>query len=148
VSKIPDPGSQIRIKEFKYFQTKKLFLSFQKYDPGCSSRIRILIFYPSRIPDPGAKMAPDPGSGSRNNGGNTCYGMCSVVFRGPKTGILNKSYGMCSIACRGPRRSSSYIRTSRSALRRYQVPQSWCMPHRTPARHVMTYEETAVWQLL
>ncbi len=28
------------------------------YDPGCSSRIRIL------IPDPGVKNAPDPGSGS------------------------------------------------------------------------------------
>jgi hypothetical protein len=30
----------------------------------CSFRIRILIFYPSRIPDPGVKKAPDPGSGS------------------------------------------------------------------------------------
>jgi hypothetical protein len=30
--------------------------------PG--SRIRILIFYPSRILDPGVKMATDPGSGS------------------------------------------------------------------------------------
>jgi hypothetical protein len=28
--------------------------------PG--SRIRILTFYPSRIPDPGVKKAPDPGS--------------------------------------------------------------------------------------
>jgi hypothetical protein len=50
------PGSRIRIKE--------LFLSSRKYDPGCSSRIRILIFYPSPIPDPGFKKAPDPGSGS------------------------------------------------------------------------------------
>jgi hypothetical protein len=41
----------------------------RKYDPGCSSRIRILTFYPSRIriltfypsgiPDPGVKKAPD-----------------------------------------------------------------------------------------
>jgi hypothetical protein len=30
--------------------------------PGSGSRIRI--FYPSRIPDPGVKKAPDPGSGS------------------------------------------------------------------------------------
>jgi hypothetical protein len=30
--------------------------------PG--SRIRILIFYPSRIPDPGVKKAPDSESGS------------------------------------------------------------------------------------
>jgi hypothetical protein len=26
------------------------------------SRIRFLIFYPSRMPDPGVKKAPDPGS--------------------------------------------------------------------------------------
>jgi hypothetical protein len=54
---IPDPnclypGSRIRIKEFKYFNPKKWFLSFRKYDPGSSSRIRMLTFYPSRIPDP------------------------------------------------------------------------------------------------
>jgi hypothetical protein len=30
--------------------------------PG--SRIRMLTFYPSWIPDPGVKKAPDPGSGS------------------------------------------------------------------------------------
>jgi hypothetical protein len=38
VKKIPHPGS---IKEFKYFEPKNLFLSSRKYDPGCSSRIRI-----------------------------------------------------------------------------------------------------------
>jgi hypothetical protein len=50
-----DSGSRIpiRIKEFKYFEPKKLFLSSWKYDPGCSSRIGILIFYPTRAPDPG-----------------------------------------------------------------------------------------------
>jgi len=32
--------------------------------PGFRSRVRILIFYPSRITDPGFKKAPDPGSGS------------------------------------------------------------------------------------
>jgi hypothetical protein len=59
---IPDPRSEffpfririfsipIRIKEFKYFNPKKLFQSSRKYDLGCSSRIRILIFLP--IPDP------------------------------------------------------------------------------------------------
>jgi hypothetical protein len=41
---IPDvyfshPGSRIRIKEFKYFNPKKLFLSSWKNDLGCSSRI-------------------------------------------------------------------------------------------------------------
>jgi hypothetical protein len=56
---IPDPeseflASRIRIKEFQYFNPKK-------YDPGCSFRILMLIFYPSQIPDPGVKKAPDPG---------------------------------------------------------------------------------------
>jgi hypothetical protein len=44
-------GSRIwilRIKEFKYYN-QNIFISSQKYDPGCSFRIRILIFYPSRI---------------------------------------------------------------------------------------------------
>jgi hypothetical protein len=44
-----DPGSElfpsrIHIKEFKYFNPKKWFLSYRKYDSGCSSRIRILTF--------------------------------------------------------------------------------------------------------
>jgi hypothetical protein len=71
---IPDstffhPGSElspsrIRIKEFKYFNPKNWFLSSRKYDPVCSSRIRIpdADFLP--IQDPGVKNAPDPGSGS------------------------------------------------------------------------------------
>ncbi len=71
-SRIPDPnclhpGSRILINEFKYFKpkkTKKWFLSSKKMiwvvHPG--SRIRMLTFYPSRIPDPGVKKAPDPGS--------------------------------------------------------------------------------------
>jgi len=45
-SRIPDPnffypGSRIRIKEFKYFNPKNWFLSSRKYDPGCSSWIKI-----------------------------------------------------------------------------------------------------------
>jgi hypothetical protein len=68
-SRIPDPiffhpGSRIRIKELKYFNQKKWFLSTQKYDPGFSSRIRTPDpdFLP--IADPGVKKAPDPGTGS------------------------------------------------------------------------------------
>ncbi len=38
-----------------------MFLSSRKYDPGCSSRMRILIFYPSQIPDPGGQK----GTGSQ-----------------------------------------------------------------------------------
>ncbi len=55
-------ASRIRIKEFKYFNP--WLISTQTYDPGCSSRIRILIFYPFRIPDPRVKKAPYPGSAS------------------------------------------------------------------------------------
>ncbi len=56
----PECLSPILIKEFKYFNPKNCYLSSRKYDSSCSTRIRILIFYP----DPGVKKAPDPGSGS------------------------------------------------------------------------------------
>ncbi len=60
-----DSGSRIRIKEFKYFQLKKLCLSFRKWDPGYSSRIRnpdpdLDILPIPDAPDPGVKKAPDP----------------------------------------------------------------------------------------
>jgi hypothetical protein len=66
---IPDPGSdffhrgsRIRIKEFKDFTPKKWFLSPQKYDPGCSSRIPDPDPDFLSIPDPGVKkhLIPDP----------------------------------------------------------------------------------------
>ncbi len=47
LSRIPDPNCSH--PEFEYFNPKTWFLSSRKYDPGCSSRIRILTFYPSRI---------------------------------------------------------------------------------------------------
>ncbi len=46
------PGSWICIKELMCFNPKQWFLSSRKYDPGCSSRTRILTFYQFRIPDP------------------------------------------------------------------------------------------------
>ncbi len=49
---IPDPGSAS--KNFKYFNPKKWFLSSRKYDPGCSSQIR--------IPDPGSRGQTGTGS--------------------------------------------------------------------------------------
>ncbi len=52
--------SRICIKESKYFNPKKWFLSSRKYDPGCSSR----------IPDPDPDFLPilDPGgTGIRNS---------------------------------------------------------------------------------
>jgi hypothetical protein len=67
---IPDPESdffpsRILIKEFKYFipkKAKKWFLSSKKYDPGCSSRIRMLTFsHPgSRIQGSKRHPIPDP----------------------------------------------------------------------------------------
>jgi hypothetical protein len=51
--RIPD-----RIKEIKYFNPKKLFLSSRKNDPDCSSRI--LIFYPSLTPGSQRNRIPDP----------------------------------------------------------------------------------------
>jgi hypothetical protein len=55
---VPDP--RIRIKEFKFFIPKKWFLWSRKYDPGCSSRIRILTFHPSRIQRSKRHRIPDP----------------------------------------------------------------------------------------
>ena len=83
--RIPDPnclypGSRIRIKEIKYFNPKKWFLSSRKYDPGCSSRIRMLTFYPFRIPDPGVKKSPDPGSGSATLGTRTKLGSAQRLY--------------------------------------------------------------------
>ncbi len=61
---IPDPGSSS--KNLSKKSQKKWFLSSKKYDPGCSSRIPDpdADFLPSRIPEPGVKKVPDPGSGS------------------------------------------------------------------------------------
>jgi hypothetical protein len=91
-SRIPDPnclhpGSRILIKEFKYFNPKKgkkWFLSSKKYDPGCSSRIPDpdADFLPSRIPDPGVKKAPNPGSATLNKRERKYENQCcgSVTF--------------------------------------------------------------------
>ncbi len=75
LSRIPDPNclhpeSRIRIEELKYFNPKKWFLSSKKnmiWVVHPASRIRMLTFYPSRIPDPGVKkMTPNPGSATLN----------------------------------------------------------------------------------
>jgi hypothetical protein len=62
--------SRFRIKEFKYFEPKKVLGNMIRVvHPGSGSRIRIPdpFFYPSRIPDPGVKKAPDPGSATRHH---------------------------------------------------------------------------------
>jgi hypothetical protein len=63
---IPDLGSRILIKEFKYFSPKKWFISSWKYNADYSSRIQMPDpdhdFLP--IHDHGVKKAPNSGSGS------------------------------------------------------------------------------------
>jgi hypothetical protein len=70
-SRIPDPHQRL-----KYFNPKKRFPSSRKYDPNCLSRIRIVTFYPSRIPDAWVQKAPDPESRIRirNTGERTAEG--------------------------------------------------------------------------
>jgi hypothetical protein len=70
-SRIPDknffrPASRIQIFSIPDTDSASKNLSILTQNNGFkrTSRIRILIFYPSRIPDPGVKKAPDPGSGS------------------------------------------------------------------------------------
>ncbi len=56
-------GSRIRIRirtKNLSILTQKLFLSSRKCDPGCSFRIRILIFYPPRILGSKRHLIPDP----------------------------------------------------------------------------------------
>jgi hypothetical protein len=75
---VADPGCLSRIRIFLYpgseffypgsasknFSPKKIVSKPRKYDLGCSSRIWIRTFYPSRILDLGVTKAPDPESGS------------------------------------------------------------------------------------
>ncbi len=72
---IPDPGSRVLILSIPYPGSAqknlgiltpkiKVFLSSRKYDPDCSSRIRILIFLP--LPAPGGQKGT--GSRIRNTG--------------------------------------------------------------------------------
>ncbi len=55
---IPDPVRYLPQR----ILTQKMVSRHSESDPGFSPRILILIFYPSQIPDPGVKKAPDPGS--------------------------------------------------------------------------------------
>jgi hypothetical protein len=55
-------GSGSASKNLSDFNLKKLFLSSRKYDPGCSSRIRIIIFIHTGAQIQGSKRyrIPDP----------------------------------------------------------------------------------------
>jgi hypothetical protein len=88
---IPDPGSRRfgipetdPLQRIKELLTLKLFLSSRKNNLGHSSRSRILDpdFFPSQIPDPGVKKAPDPESATLK-GKNilpNCYSYTFAVF--------------------------------------------------------------------
>ncbi len=88
---IPDPGSRIRIKEFKCYnpkKPKKWFISSRKNDPGCLSR----------IPDPDADFLPIPDPGSRGQKGtgsqirirNTESNLPIPVFRSILNAVLGR----------------------------------------------------------
>jgi hypothetical protein len=119
------PGSRTRIKEFKYFSPKKFFLSSRNYYLGCSSRIRILIFYPSRIRR--VKKAPDPGSGTMDGGlkqARNCLGVlgwpaCLPV--GP--GVVHQVHVLRALQ---PNIHHSFYSPSKLNLRRRQGSAVWC----------------------
>jgi hypothetical protein len=87
---LPDSGSEffpirIRIKEFRYFIPKKLFLSSRKYDSGCSSRIRILLFtHPGSRGQKGTGSRGQKGTGSQIR--NTDRGM-RILVNLPESGL-------------------------------------------------------------
>jgi hypothetical protein len=68
LSRIPDPSFSIQdpgsIQEFKYFNPKKMVSELSEIRSGLFIPDPDPGFYPSLIPDPGVKKAPDPGSGS------------------------------------------------------------------------------------
>ncbi len=74
--------------------------------PG--SRIRMLTFYPSRIPDPGVKKAPDPGSISATLATKkfnyTCFlsalrSSCCSLRRGISSSLLARSMWSTFFSC-------------------------------------------------
>ena len=78
---IPDPGSASKnLSILTPKKTKKWFPSSRKYDPGCSSRIQMLTFYPSWPSVPEVKKALDPGSGSATLHLPLDYGLVSYSF--------------------------------------------------------------------
>jgi hypothetical protein len=89
---IPDPNffhpaSRIRIKEFKHFNPKKLFLRSRKYDPGCWSRSRIWDSDPDFLP------IPDPGFPGQKGTGSATLNFCEKTLRASfcrQVGVVGK----------------------------------------------------------
>ncbi len=61
-SRNPDLGSRVKNIPDPKSRTQKIIYKLSEIWSGILSRIRILISYPSRIPIPGSKKTPDPGS--------------------------------------------------------------------------------------
>jgi hypothetical protein len=68
-----------------------MFLSSRKYDPGCSSRIRILIFYPSQIPDPGVKKGTRSRIRIRKTDRTLSFLVSRVAWRFLMEGFVSKA---------------------------------------------------------
>ncbi len=87
--------SRIRIKEFKYFNPKKLFLSSRKYDPGYSSRI-LIFTHPGSRDQKGsgsATLIPGfPGSGSEPK----CHWFGTLYFTNSEIGRFGTF--LCNLA--------------------------------------------------
>jgi hypothetical protein len=91
LSRIPNlnlfhPRSRIHIKEFKYFNLQKLFLSSRKYVPDCLSRIRILIFYLSRIQ--GSKRHRIPDTNPKYRKTSVVKAVLQIRIRDPGSGAF------------------------------------------------------------
>ncbi len=90
-SRIPDPGSSSKnLSILTPKKANKWFLSSKKYDPGCSSRIRMLTFsHPgSRIQGSKRHQIPDPGSGSATLQFSHPLFCCYISMRDPGSEIL------------------------------------------------------------
>ncbi len=85
---IPDPnffhpGSAS--KNLSIFFTQKIVLRSRKYDPGCSSRIRI------PDPDPDFLTISDPGSRDQKGPGSRIR-ICNTAPQGPRPSLKSKTY--------------------------------------------------------
>jgi len=77
----------IRIKEFKYFNSKKCFLSSRKYDPSYSFRNRI------PDPDPDCLPIPDPGSrGQKGTGSRILIRNTTYIIQNRKSILFLKNF--------------------------------------------------------
>jgi hypothetical protein len=86
-------GPRSASKNLSILTPNKWFLSFWKYDRGCTSRIRVP--YPDPdflpIPNPGVKKAPDPGSWSTSPASmhNWTYFMLALLSLSHRSEVMS-----------------------------------------------------------